>query len=156
MSSLFLPNSMRNEARAVPEWFATALRDIDPSLIVYFNHIRQRWILDRCTAAGEHHVANHQHTPECPRTNVKVIQGEGGEYMPLCADVLDWLRAHDTWSQHSSGDQMVQILANQHADHLEKLKQARRANTRHATLDGKRQLYRMKFLIDQHDLKVNQ
>jgi hypothetical protein len=155
MSSLFLPNSMRNEARAVPEWFATALRDIDPSLIVYFNHIRQRWILDRCTAAGEHHVANHQHTPECPRTNVKVIQGEGGEYMPLGTDVLDWLRAHDTWNQHSSADRFIKILSNQDEDYKEKLKAQRRDNTHHRTLDGKRQLLKAFHLIQQHDLVPN-
>lgn len=155
MAGLLLPNHMRNESRNVPEWFATAMREIDPSLIVYFNVIRQRWILDRCTAAGEFHVANHQHTPECPRTNVKVIQGEGGEYMPLGTDVLDWLRAHDTWNQHSSKDQFVTILGNQDGDYQERLRAVRRANTRHATLDGKIQLRKAKNLIDQHDLELN-
>jgi hypothetical protein len=117
--------------------------------------LRGRWIIDRCTAGGTHHTSDHQHSNECPRTNVKVIQDEAGEYMPLGQDVLDWLRAHDTWNQHSSSDQFVTILANQHADHLEKLRQARRDNTRHASRDGRRQLGKAFHLIQQHSLELN-
>lgn len=140
----------------MPEWFAVALRDIDPSLIVFFNPIRARWILDRCTAGGELHVSNHEHTPECPRTNVKVIQDETGQYLPLSPDILDWLRANDTWAQHSSAGQMITILANQDAAYQERLKEERRDNTHHRTLDHKRQIQKAKNLMDQHDLKVNQ
>lgn len=157
MARLWLPENMRaSSSRVIPEWFANALREIDPSLILFFNPIRGRWIIDRCTAAGVHHVSDHQHTNECPRTNVKIIQDEAGQYMPLCQDVLDWLRAHDTWNQHSSAEQFITILGNQDAEYQEKLRAARRDNTHHRTMDHKRQLQKAKNLIDQHDLEVNQ
>ena len=155
MSNLFIPEHLK-QSRDVPDWFRIALHEIDPSLIVYYNPLRCRWIIDRCTAGGEHGTANHQHTPECPRTNVKVVQDEVGNYMPLCDDILDWLRAHDTWSQHSTSEQFITVLANQDLDYKEKLRAIRRANTRHATLDGKIQIQKAKNLIDQHSLEVNQ
>lgn len=157
MSGLILPNHMAQaNSRVVPEWFAKSMHDIDPSLIVFFNPLRQRWVIDRCTAGGEFKTSNHPHTPECPRTNVRIVQGEGGEYMPLCDDVLTWLRAHDTWSQHSSAEQFVTVLRNKDEEYQNKLREERRDNTHHRTLDGKRQLQKAKNLMDQHDLQVNQ
>ncbi len=155
MSQLIIPHHVAQD-RHIPEWFSKGLHDIDPSLIVYWNHLRGRWIIDRCTAAGEKHTANHQHGPECPTTNVKVVQDEAGEYMPLCQDVLDWFREHELWDEATTIDQHLLNLRNKDKAYQAKLKQERRDNTRHATRSNKRQLLQMFHLIQQHDLKVNQ
>lgn len=155
MSNLIIPHHVAQE-RVIPEWFTTGLRDIDPSLIVYFNHIRGRWIIDRCTAGGEKHTANHTHNAECPTTNVKVVQEDSGEYMPLCQQVLDWFRANDRWNQTLSTDQLITELRNKDEAYQEKLKADRRDNTRHATQSNKRQLLQMYHLIQQHNLEINQ
>jgi hypothetical protein len=155
MSNLIIPRHLAQD-RAIPDWFTRGLHDIDPSLIVYFNHLRGRWIIDRCTAGGEKHTANHAHTAQCTTTNVRVVQDEAGEYMPLCPDVLDWLRAHDCWNQTKTAEQLVTELRNKDEAYQEKLKQDRRDNTHHRTMDNKRQLLKMKHLMDQHNLEVNQ
>lgn len=155
MSNLIIPHYLAN-SRTAPEWFKTSLYDIDPSLIVYFNHMRGRWIIDRCTAGGEKHTANHTHNPSCPTTNVKVVQDEAGDYSPLGTDVLDWLRAHDTWNQTKTADQLVIELRNKDEAYQAKLKEDRRDNTHHRTMDNKRQLLKMKHLMDQHNLEINQ
>jgi hypothetical protein len=155
MSTLIIPRHLANE-RTIPEWFTNGLKDIDPSLIVYWNHLRGRWTIDRCTVAGEKHTSNHTHDASCTTTNVKVVQDESGEYMPLCQDVLDWLRAHDTWTQTKTLDQCLLEMSNRFEAYQNKLKRERRDNTRRVTLEHKPQLLKMKHLIDQHDLKVNQ
>lgn len=154
MSQLLVPKHIAND-RVVPDWFLIALRDIDPSLIVFFNPIRARWVLDRCTLGGEHGISDHTHSNECPRTNVKIIQSETGEYLPLSNEVLDWLRAHDTWNQHSSVEQFLTILNNQGTEYQEKLRKERREYTHHRTTDNRRQLAKAFHLIQQHDLKIN-
>lgn len=155
MSNLIIPRHLAQD-RIIPPWFTTGLKGIDPSLIVYWNHLRGRWIIDRCTAAGEKHTANHTHSPECPTTNVKVVQDEAGDYMPLCQDVLDWFRANDRWNQTASTEQLITELRNKDEAYQAKLKQDRRDNTHHVTMDHKRQLLKMKHLMDQHNLEVNQ
>jgi hypothetical protein len=162
MSNLFVPvDRMMIPASAafskeVPDWFLRAMRDIDPALIVYWNPIRKRFILDRCTAAGVHSAADHTHTPECPRTNVKIVQGVDGEFMPLCESVLEWLRKNDTWNNHGSAEMFVGALATQDAQYQQKLAAERRDNTHRTTLENRRQLLKMKHLADQHSLKINQ
>jgi hypothetical protein len=155
MSNLIIPHHVAQQ-RVIPDWFITGLRDIDPSLIVYWNHVRERWIIDRCTVGGEKHTANHAHSPECPTTNVKVVQEDNGDYMPLCRDVLDWLRKNDLWNSASALDQHLLNLRNKDEAYQANLKAERRANTRHATRSNRRQLGQMLHIIQQHSLEVNQ
>jgi hypothetical protein len=155
MSNLFVPAHMMDK-RGVPRYFTEGLRAIDPALIVYWNPLRARFVIDRCTAAGVHHIADHQHTPECPRTNVKIVQDEAGQYRPLARDILQWLREHDTWAQHNSSQDFIAALNKECEEYNEKLRLERKDNTRAHTMDNKRQLLRAYHLFQQHDMKVNQ
>jgi hypothetical protein len=140
----------------VPEWFQRALRETDHNLIVYYNPHRKRWVVDRCTRNGEKSLGlAHAHTPECPRTNVMVVQDEG-QYMPLCQSVIDEIRSKDSWRYSSvdeflkAGDEMVA------ADEA-----ARDAKIdtiyREASIDNKRQLAKAWDLYQRHDLvRINQ
>lgn len=158
-SNLILPRSAFNQ-RTAPEWFTKALKDIDWRLLVYWNHMRGRWIIDRCTkgVTAENLGAGlpHEHDNGCPRTNVLVVRGPNQEYHPLGQDVIDWFRANDVGSKYDSAEKLVTDLAIKDEANREKMRLDRKDNTHHATLDGKRQLLKMKHLIDQHDLEPNQ
>lgn len=146
MSNLILPTSVE---RTIPDWFLTELGHIDPALIVYFNPLRGRWILDRCTRDDN---MLHQHTPACPKTNVRVIQDADGSYMPLCQDVLDWLRAHDTGSKFKSADEYIKHLNEQEAAERERIQQALERDKEHNSRDHRVQLNQLHMLIQRHDL----
>ncbi len=141
--------------RSVPAWFATQLRALDPNLIAYFNPRKERWIIDRCTRGGAMNAALHEHNPECPKTNVMVVQDEG-QYMPLCDKVLDDLRAVDSWSYGSVENFLL------HADNEEKADEAKRdaavnAVFREASIDNRRQLLKAYDLTQIHDTaRINQ
>lgn len=149
---MYLPQGFE---RSVPDWFASQLRALDPNLIVYFNTRKGRWIIDRCTRGGAMNAGLHDHTPECPKTNVMVVQDDG-QYMPLCDQVLDELRAKDSWN-HGSVDQFLL-----HHDNLLKEDEAKRKTAvdnvfREASLDNRRQLLKAYDLTQIHDTaRVNQ
>lgn len=152
MSALILPAGVE---RVVPDYFSRGLRALDPNLIVYFNVRRQRWIIDRCTRGGLHNAALHAHTPECPKTNVLVVQDEG-QYMPLCDAVLDELRGMDSWS-HKTADQFV--LHHENALAADEAKRSAAIDTvfREASKDNRRQLLKAYDLTQIHDVhRVNQ
>jgi hypothetical protein len=144
---LFLPKGLE---RSVPDSFASQIRALDPNLIVYFNPMKQRWVVDRCTRGGARNAALHEHTPECPRTNVMVVR-DGEQYMPLCEAVLDDLRAADSW-KHSTVEQFIL-----HHDNIAAEDEASRnrqidAVFREASLDNKRQLQKAYHLTQIHDV----
>jgi hypothetical protein len=152
MPELWLP--VRVE-RTVPDWFRLQLRSVDPSLIVYFNPIRNRWVIDRCTLGGMGHVSDHAHTAECPKTNVFWVQGEAGEYMPLCDAVISKLRSMDAWSKFGSWENMTRLAENKEADQKEAIQQEMKDDIKHASRDGRVQMNKMVHLIQQHDLRLN-
>jgi len=158
VSNLILPPSCFHQ-RTAPEWFLRELKAIDWRLIVYWNHMRERWIVDRCTkgitAADLLGGGQHAHDNECPRTNVLVVRGPQQEYHPLGQDVIDWFRANDVGTKHVSAEHLIIDLTTKEQAESERLRLTRKDNTHHATLDGKRQLLKMKHLIDQHDLEIN-
>lgn len=150
---LFLPKDVE---RVVPPWFTAALRETDPNLIVYFNPMKQRWVIDRCTRGGLHNAGAHVHTNDCPRTNVTVVQDEG-QYMPLCQAVIDNLRASDAWSQHRSADQFTRSGENAAAEDKAKREKAIDDLYHETTKDNRRQLLQAFHLMQQHDTaRVNQ
>lgn len=141
--------------RTVPDWFASQLRSLDPNLVCYFNPHKQRYIIDRCTRGGIHNAAAHTHTPECPKTNVMVVQDEG-QYMPLCEKVLDELRSMDSWS-HGSVEQFTLHHDNALAEDVAKRDAAIDAVFREASKDNRRQLLKAYDLTQTHDTaRVNQ
>ena len=150
---LFLP---QNVERVIPPWFAAALRETDPNLILYFNPQRKRWVIDRCTRGGVHNAGAHEHTNACPRTNVRVVE-DAGHYMPLCQAVLDDLRGSDAWAKHTDVSQFM--LANDNAAAEDAARRKRQIDALHseATRDNRRQLMRAYHLMQQHDTaRINQ
>jgi hypothetical protein len=144
---LLLP---KNIERVVPGWFAAALRETDPNLILYFNPQRQRWIIDRCTRGGVHNAGAHEHTNACPRTNVRVVEDQG-QYMPLCQAVLDDLRGSDAWARHTDVHEFLRSNDNAAAEHEAKVKRQIDAIHSEATRDNRRQLMQAYHLMQQHD-----
>jgi hypothetical protein len=146
----------QNVERVVPPWFATALRETDPNLILYFNPQRKRWIIDRCTRGGVHNAGVHEHTNDCPRTNVRVVEDQG-QYMPLCQAVIDDLRGSDAWARHTDVNQFM--LSNDNAAAEDVADRKRKIDALHseATRDNRRQLMRAYHLMQQHDTaRINQ
>lgn len=142
--------------RSVPDWFASQLRALDPNLIVYFNPLKQRWVIDRCTRGGVHNAALHEHTPACPRTNVMVVK-DGERYMPLCEAVLDDLRSQDSWATHETVEQFV--LHHENASAEDEATRSAAVDTvfREASIDNRRQLLKAYDLTQIHDVhRVNQ
>lgn len=140
--------------RTVPDWFASQLRALDPNLICYFNAHKQRYIIDRCTHGGVHNAALHTHTPECPKTNVMVIQDQG-QYMPLCEKVLDELRGMDSWS-HGTAEQFILHHENALAEDEAKRNADIDSAFDLASKENRRQLLKAYDLIQTHDMRVNQ
>jgi hypothetical protein len=140
-----------NTVRLVPDWFSTRLKDTDPNLIVYFNEIKQRWIIDRCSRDGVMSSNAHTHDSTCPRTNVIVVNDEG-EYMPLCDEVIDKIRSMDAWSNDGSLEAYKARNAKMEADYKLKTDTAQRNLYIEAGLDNKRQLNQALDLIQRHDV----
>lgn len=143
---MYLPQGFE---RSMPDWFASQLRALDPNLICYFNPMKQRWTIDRCTRGGAMNAAVHEHTPECPRTNVMIVQDEG-QYMPLCDAVLDDLRAKDSWKFRSVEEYQrhnAAVLAEDEA----KRNAAIDTLFREASIDNRRQLLKAYDLTQIHD-----
>lgn len=151
--NLFLPKDVE---RVVPPWFTAALRETDPNLMVYFNPMKKRWTIDRCTRGGVHNAGEHTHTNECPRTNVTVVQDEG-QYMPLCQAVIDDLRSRDAWTKHGSLEQFELVSQNEADADLAARNKAIDVIHHEATVDNRRQLMRAFHLMQQHDTaRINQ
>jgi hypothetical protein len=146
---LLLPSNIE---RLVPDWFLTRLKDTDPNLIVYFNPMKQRWIIDRCSRDGEFHSVPHQHTPSCPRTNVLVVQDKDNAYMPLCDEVIAKIRAMDTWSKHSTVESFRAANAEKELAYKIKNEADMRELYLNAAKDDKRQLNQALDLIARHDV----
>lgn len=159
VSNLILPPSAF-KTRTAPEWFLKELKAIDWRLIVYFNHFRNRWIVDRCTrgitAEDLRGTGQHEHNNECPRTNVLVVRGPNQEYHPLGTDVIEWFRKNDVGAQYKSADDLIKELTAQDVANREKMRLDRKDNTRAWTMDHKRQLLRAYHLMQQHDLEPNE
>lgn len=105
-------------------------------------------MIDRCIRQT---VAVHTHDGSCLKTNVRVVQGDGGEYMPLCDQVLDWFRKNDVGCQFNSPDAFVDHLTRLETEARAKLKEERRQNTVNNRKDHRVQINKFKMLLDRHD-----
>lgn len=139
---LIIPSSVE---RVIPDWFAQRLKDVDPALCTYFNKIRQRWVIDRCTREDSTLHADHTY---CSRTNVMLVQGDEGEYMPLCDQVLDKLKASDTWTQYGSAEGLINHLQSLDDANQAKLRRERKENTEHVTRENRVTLNKAASLAD--------
>lgn len=149
MSDLILPDS----CRTVPDWFKQMLLDTDRNLIVYFNPFKGRWIVDRCTRTDMHD----SHSITCPKTNVLVLEGENGDYYPLCEGAIDRIRSMDQWKEHGSYEAFHRERINREIADLAQREAAIKTSYKEAGLDNKRQLNDAFTLIQRHDTaRVNQ
>jgi hypothetical protein len=152
--NLFLPD---NVERVVPDWFRRALAETDPNLIVCYNPMRKRWVIDRCTRGGAMNAAAHTHTPECPRTNVTVVQEEDRSYKPLCQAVIDDLRSRDTWTKYGSAEKYHDASETAAASATAEIDRKVDELYSETTKDNRRQLLRAFDIMQNHDLaRVNQ
>lgn len=146
---LIVPSS----ARSVPAWFSQRLKDADRNLIVYFNPMRNRWIIDRCTRTDMHDT----HTNDCPKTNVMILHGEDGEYLPLCEAAIDRILSIDAWRDAGSYEQFQRNRMKMEAEDAAKREASIDTMYREASLDNKRQLNEALTLTQRHDiLRINQ
>lgn len=130
--------------RIVPDWFLRRLKDIDPALKVYFNPMRQRWVIDRCTRDDANLHSDHTY---CLSTNVMVVQDDAG-YMPLCDQVLDKLKAADVWTQFGGAANLERHLQALDDANQAKLRRDRKENTEHVTRDNRVTLNQAASLVD--------
>jgi hypothetical protein len=146
---LIVPDS----TRSVPAWFSQRLKDADRNLITYFNPMRGRWIIDRCTRMDLHDT----HTNECPKTNVMILSDEDGNYLPLCDAALDRILSIDAWRDFGSYEQFQRNRMKMEAEDAAKREHNIDSGYRGASLDNKRQLNEALTLIQRHDvLRINQ
>lgn len=146
---LIVPDS----ARVVPDWFLQQLKDTDRNLVVYFNPLRGRWIIDRCTREDMHDT----HTNACPKTNVLILQGENNEYYPLCDGAIDRIRSVDAWTAFGSYENYHRDRVNREAAAAAKRQKAIDDAYSDASKDNKPQLNQAFTLIQRHDTaRVNQ
>jgi hypothetical protein len=141
---LIVPSS----ARSVPAWFAQRLKDADRNLITYFNPMRNRWIIDRCTRMDMHDT----HTNDCPKTNVMILQDEAGEYFPLCDAALDRILSIDAWRSAGSYEQFQRNRMAMEAADAAKREAKIDSIYREASIDNKRQLNEAFTLVQRHNL----
>lgn len=94
------PSFFQSENTPSPD-FVRRMESIDRFLVVYWNRFRGRWIIDRYTCE-----TYHSHGPHCPRVNVKLIEGDNGEFHPLNDRVLDWLNKADMWKHGNTPDRV--------------------------------------------------
>lgn len=128
----------------VPDWFQTRLKDTDPSLVVYFNPFKERWMIDRKAENGQ-------------TSNVMVCESDNGEYMPLTDNTIDRLRSMDAWAKHGSYEAFHRHNIELAAADKAKRDAEIRENYRLASLDDKAQLHRAYDLVQRHDVaRVNQ
>jgi hypothetical protein len=139
--SLITPSTTE---RIVPDWFRRRLKEIDPALKVYFNPIKQRWIIDRCTRDDANLHDDHTY---CMSTNVMVVQDDD-KYMPLCDVVLDKIKASDVWAQFGNAQNFERYLQKLDDANQEKLRKDRRENTIHVTKDNRVTLNKAQSLLD--------
>lgn len=128
----------------VPDWFTRGLKDLDPSLVVYFNPFKERFVVDRKAENGQ-------------TTNVMIVQSEEGEFLPLTDNILDRIKSMDAWKQYGSYEAFHRHNISVAAADAAKRDAEIRENYRLNSLDNKRQLRQVYDLIQRHDVaRVNQ
>src|SRR6266404_5611701 len=77
-----------NGIRTPDPAFVARLRDFDKDLIVFWNKLKKRWVVEQCFR----HAGGSEHSHLCQRKYVWLVQDADGDMMPLCDKVFDELR----------------------------------------------------------------
>lgn len=145
-----------SEGPAIPESFLESLRQYDRSLLVAWNHIRKRFVIEQCT---EHYADGNAHSHLCRRIFVLMAQDDEGVMLPLGDRVMDKIRAADVSKAGYGPNDLAKFLADQKLvlkkDHDDR-EAAMADAVRHGSKLNRRQLLKAIHLMQQHNLTVNQ
>lgn len=136
--SLWLPESAKND-RVVPDWFTLLLKDVDNSLVVYFNPWKDRWVINRKAEDGSFH-------------HILMVEGDNSDYAPLNERVIAKLKEMDTWEKYGTVENFhlanENILAEQNAKNDAKVDDT----YDHCAKINRRQLNEAHTLMQRHDM----
>lgn len=136
--SLWLPESAKND-RVVPDWFTLLLKDVDRSLVAYFNPWKDRWVINRKAEDGSFH-------------HILMVEGDNSDYAPLNERVISKLKEMDTWSKYGSAENFH--LANDNALAEDEAKRQAKIDDvyDHSAQINRRQLNEAHTLMQRHDM----
>lgn len=146
---------LRDEAPKIPPGFAGRLERLDPSLLLFWNPRKRKWVVEQCV---HHYAPTAAHSHLCERIYVWMVQSEQGDPMPLGDHVLDKLRAIDLQRQGFGPGDREKFIRGLNAEQLE-LERKRDAEIadimRHNSRLNRAQLAQAWTLIQRHDLRPN-
>lgn len=155
INRIVLPGQRSQEGPAIPESFRAQLRQYDPDLLVAWNHIKKRFVIEQCVQ----HAGGPEHTHVCGRNFVVLAQDDDGVMLPLGDRVMEKIKAADVTRAGYGPEDLAKFLKDQKAvlaaDRKDREQKSRDAVT-HGSRFNRRQLLKAKHLIDQHNLTVNQ
>lgn len=132
----------------------TLKRLVDPALVCYWNPMRGRFVIDRCTHPDSS-SGLHKCDLACSKTNVMMVEGPDGKYRELGDDLIGFLHASDTWSKYGRLHAAERMDADISA--IEEKDQSKRSelideNWKNVAKDDKRTARKAFHLIQQHDV----
>ena len=147
---LYLPAQALSEQRTPSEDFVETLRDLDPRLIVTWNRLKHRWVVEECMQhAIEAPSDGHCHL--CRRSYVWLVQDPEGGPMPLGSRVIEELRGMDIYKKFDGPEGIVKAMDEIDRKNQEAEKKQVREHIQGRKKDNKRQLEQAITLIDRHD-----
>lgn len=145
-----------SEGPAIPDSFRRQLRQYDPSLLVAWNEIKKRFVIEQCV---KHLSPGPEHSHICDRLFVALAQDDEGVMLPLGDKMMDKIKAADVTRAGYGPNDKSRFLADQKkilaADREDRDRKTDDA-FKHGSRFNRRQLLKAKHLIDQHNLTVNQ
>jgi hypothetical protein len=145
-----LPRVRYNSSmRIAPASFVRALFILDPALCTYFNPMKERWTIDRCTRPDSS-SGLHKCDFTCRKSHVMFIETPDGQYREPGDDVIGALMAMDMW-KHGSAENMTAAVAAKEAEDEAKREAAIADAYDHAGKENKIQLRKAFHLIQQQD-----
>lgn len=145
-----------HEGPAIPESFRESLRQYDPNLIVAWNTIKKRFVIEQCV---EHLAEGTAHTHICRRNYVAIAQDDEGHMLPLGDKVMEMIKARDVLNAGYGPDDLQKFLADQKAAGVaerERISKAQDDAIKHGSRFNRRQLLKAVSLMQNHSLEVNQ
>lgn len=155
INRIVLPGDL-SEGPAIPDSFRNALRQYDPSLIVAWNPMKRRHVIEQCI---EHLSPTPGHSHICRRNYVLLVQDADGFMMPLGDRVMDMVKERDvSTAGYGPGDLARFQRDTKGAGLAEKLRREKEGENviRYASRHNRRQLRKAIHLMQQHSLDVNQ
>lgn len=145
-----------HEGPAIPDSFRESLRQYDPNLMVAWNAIKKRFVIEQCV---EHLAEGTAHTHICRRNYVAMAQDDEGTMLPLGDKVMEMIKARDVAQAGYGPQDLDKFIADQKAigaAERERLEKEQDKVLRYGSRHNRRQLLKAVHLMQQHSLEVNQ